>query len=311
MIKNIGISGTPEEIQIIGDLLKLEGYVLGHKNNNSISLITYSKSKRFGIYNTELKDLVLGNNRIFKVSEFDQAYQYLFDTKLFSTKYFKKYHNKLAIQCNTQEEYNIIVDLYRMSIKQYWDEYKGNTCLHISDNTYSRLRYFQKENYTIIPASFVLQSKNQKTKEMNKVKKIIGYLTPYDINAVIHKDSLYVPAGKSHDGYYCRDGFQGRGSEWYLPKQIVEQWTPVYEEEREIVLNIGNPRQKVIINSDGINCDGRTMSFSDLQILTERINDCCGNLTWRMDVTEVELGCSKFSIEEFSEVVEASKKFNS
>lgn len=309
MTKNIGISGTPEEIKIIGTLLELEGFAKGGcREQECVYLVTYN-SKMYDSFDT--KDTSCGiliNKKEFKASEFDKAYQYLFDKELFNRKYFGKYHNKIAIQCNFQEEYNKIVQLYNMNIKNYWTEYRANTCLHISDNTYSRLRYFEKENYIIIPASFVLQFKSEK---MNKVKKIIGYLTPYKINAVIGKDVLYPLPSKTRDSY-CPDGFQGKGSEWYLPKQIVEQWTPVYEQD-EVILNIGNPRQRVLINKDGVTCEGKTMDFQELEQIYRK-NRYIGNSAktgWSIEFSEIKIGCSKFSVEEFDQVWEASKKFMS
>ena len=163
MTKNIGISGTPEEIKIIGTLLELEGFAKGGcREQECVYLVTYN-SKMYDSFGT--KDTSCGiliNKKEFKASEFDQAYQY----------------------------------------------------------------------------------------------------------------------------------------------------TPVYEQD-QVVLNIGNPKQRVLINKDGVTCEGKTMDFFDLQMIKGRIDNARSTETWIMEVSEIKIGCSKFSIEEFEQVIEASKKFKS
>ena len=88
MIKNIGISGTPEEIKIIDTLLKLEGFEQHFGLTEGNSLVTYigseKSSKKFAIRHDVLS-FGMQDKKIFKASEFDQAYQYLYDKELFST----------------------------------------------------------------------------------------------------------------------------------------------------------------------------------------------------------------------------------
>ena len=318
MIKNIGISGTPEEIKIIGTLLELEGFAKGRcREQECVYLVTYN-SKMYDSFDTKDTSCgILDNKKEFKASEFDQAYQYLFDKELFTKIFFNKYHNKIAIQCNSQEEYNKIVQLYYLGIKNYWTEYKENTCLHISDNTYSRLEYFQKENYTIIPASFVLQFKvlQFKSEKMNKVKKIIGYKVKdekYRIPIVNLAKAINPGATKEDypDGSIMRVDIV---SEYFKALGLLDTWfVPVYEQD-EVVLNIGNPKQRVLINKDGVTCEGKTMDFEELEQIYRK-NRYIGNSTktgWIIEFSEIKIGCSKFSVEEFDQVWEASKKFKS
>lgn len=325
MIKNIGISGTPEEIKIIDTLLKLEGFEQHFGLTEGNSLVTYigseKSSKKFAIRHDVLS-FGMQDKKIFKASEFDQAYQYLFDKELFSTEYFKTCYKKLAIQCNSQEEYDNILKVYSLKNfkKNYYPIYKTNTCINIGDSAYCNLEYYLEHEYKVIPASFVLQFKSEK---MKKVKKIIGYNL---------KDNLHIDDTKQE----FLKGIATMGCIWsqlshptveeinkamsnpnvqrhFIAAKVIDLWfTPVYEQD-EVVLNIGNPKQRVLINSNGITCDGKTMNFEELEQIYHK-NRYIGNSTktgWVIEFSEIKIGCSKFSIEEFGQVIEASKKFKS
>lgn len=66
----------------------------------------------------------------------------------------------------------------------------------------------------------------------NTDKKIIGYKCPTDMfNGGIPKNTLYVRKYSEvlENGYYSKDHLES--NVYYLPKEIVETWEPVYEEE--------------------------------------------------------------------------------
>ena len=319
MIKNIGISGTPEEIKIISTLLELEGFEQHFGLTEGNSLVTYigseKSSKKFAIRHDVLS-FGMQDKKIFKASEFDQAYQYLFDKELFSTEYFKTCYKKLAIQCNSQEEYDNILKAYPLKNfrKNYYPIYKTNTCINIGDSAYCNLNYYLEHKYKVIPASFVLQFKSEK---MKKVKKIIGYKLKdekYRIPAL--NISKAVNPGATKENYSDGTIMRTSGISVYFKELgLLDTWfTPVYEQD-EIVLNIGNPKQRVLINKDGVSCDEQTMEFSSLRRIIDKFIQSKLSISetknWMVEVTEIKIGCSKFSIEEFEQVLQASKKFMS
>jgi hypothetical protein len=65
-------------------------------------------------------------------------------------------------------------------------------------------------------------------KNYNTEKKVIGYKAPFNINAIIGKGTIYI----NDSGNYCPKGKEGNGSQWYLPKEIVETWEKVYSDEK-------------------------------------------------------------------------------
>ncbi len=320
MIKNIGISGTPEEIQIISKLLELEGYEVSKIDNdrdiNDTYLYTYSL-KAYSSYTYDIPSLGdRENKKEFKASEFDQAYQYLFDKELFSKEYLKG--KDIIFHCKNETEWNNISNLYnyKWASCNNWDIYKNQSCINTNRgeaNSYGYLNLYSYKDYTIIPASFVL---NLKSKTMNTKKKIVGYIAPYDIYCHmnkperINKGDILVQK-QVNGGYYHTK--ECNSASYLLAKEIVEKFEPIFEQE-EVILNIGNPKQGVTINQHGITCDNRTMKFESLIKINEHLNQkriIATETGWEVLCTEVKIGCSKFSIEEFNQVFEASKKFTS
>lgn len=57
-----------------------------------------------------------------------------------------------AIHCKTREEWNFVSEKLQYTWKNYnnWTSYKENSCINIQGNTFGKLSYYQKENYTII-----------------------------------------------------------------------------------------------------------------------------------------------------------------
>lgn len=319
MTKNIGISGTPEEIKIIGTLLELEGFAKGGcREQECVYLVTYN-SKMYDSFDTKDTSCgILDNKKEFKASEFDKAYQYLFDKELFSTEYFIKNIRK-CISTPTFEEFIKIISLYNSNISlKIFTENEINTTFYPYSNGYGDIEYANKKKDAIIPAWFVLKFKSEK---MNKVKKIIGYNL---------KDNLHIDGTKQE----FLKGIATMGCIWnqlshptveeinkamsnpnvqrhFIAAKVIDLWfTPVYEQD-QVVLNIGNPKQRVLINKNGVTCEGKTMDFFDLQMIKGRIDNARSTETWIMEVSEIKIGCSKFSIEEFEQVIEASKKFKS
>lgn len=130
----------------------------------------------------------------------------------------------------------------------YWVELKGCNGQELIEfkkwyNANHQKNAYCNTNYYRVPANVdyasgsrpttetVITFKEWKEKINNKeMKKIIGYKAPYNINSAITKDTLYTNDGGRKT--YCPKGKEGQGSYWYLPPEIVENWEPVYEEEK-------------------------------------------------------------------------------
>lgn len=319
MTKNIGISGTPEEIKIIGTLLELEGFAKGGcREQECVYLVTYN-SKMYDSFDT--KDTSCGiliNKKEFKASEFDKAYQYLFDKELFSTEYFIK-NTRKCISTPTFEEFIKIISLYNSNIPlKTFTENEINTTFYPYSNGYGDIEYANKKKDAIIPASFVLQFKSEK---MSKDKKIIGYNLKDNLHIDGTKqeflkgvatmgciwDQLSHPTVKEINKAMSNPNVQRH----FIAAKVIDLWfTPIYEQD-QVVLNIGNPKQRVLINKDGVTCESATMSLQALSKLNDKIDNFSCQGAWSMNISEIKIGCSKFSVEEFDQVWEASKKFMS
>mgnify|MGYP003532593873 FL=1 len=78
---------------------------------------------------------------------------------------------KVAIQCKTPEAFiKIKRQLNAINLDDnYWDNYKEDTCIRPSDNTYGGLNYFIEEGYTIHQASdFMPLSPQDEIKELKE-----------------------------------------------------------------------------------------------------------------------------------------------
>ena len=76
---------------------------------------------------------------------------------------------KVAIQCKTPEAFiKIKRQLNAINLDDnYWGDYKENTCIRPSDNTFSGLDFFIEEGYTILQASeFMPLSPQDEIKEL-------------------------------------------------------------------------------------------------------------------------------------------------
>ena len=78
---------------------------------------------------------------------------------------------KVAIQCKTPEAFiEIKRQLNAINLEDnYWGDYKENTCIRVSDNTFSGLDFFIYEGYTIVQASdFMPLSPQDEIKELKE-----------------------------------------------------------------------------------------------------------------------------------------------
>lgn len=126
-------------------------------------------------------------------------------------------------------------------LSKYNYKVESNYVCHItSEKKYNEIKrifptmseWDEEYNYYLLPRPGLCKKPYYITIEPEQIemKKVIGYKAPYQINASIYKDTLYV--NDARGDYYCPEGKERTGSQWYLPKEIVEQWEAVYEQKK-------------------------------------------------------------------------------
>lgn len=94
-------------------------------------------------------------------------------------------------------------------------------------------KYFENNILTLEEFIEIAQMNTKNTESTNK--RIIGYKCPIDMfDGCIPKNTLYVRKYSEvlENGYYSKDHLES--NVYYLPKEIVETWEPVYEEEYKV-----------------------------------------------------------------------------
>lgn len=147
-------------------------------------------------------------------------------------------NNKIAIHVKSIDEIGKIKILLNPQNSENYNYYfndRENWYIHFKNNwlNINSIHWNPIKNYEIIEAEDFIKNN---TKECNmENKKIVGYLAPYDLfNGNIKKGETLVDFGQT--------GYGTNNKIHRLPKEIVEQWEPVYEEEIKIddVLYIKN-----------------------------------------------------------------------
>lgn len=129
-------------------------------------------------------------------------------------------------------------------------------------------------------------------------KKIIGYLSPFDLfNGNIKKGDILViySINKTikNQGLYVKKDFTSNSYN-ILPKEIVETWEPVYEEKKEIITSfeIGIPASVITIKGTDIFNQGSVFSISDITDIKAMFVKSKINIkSVPVEVQMVQLGC--------------------
>jgi len=145
--------------------------------------------------------------------------------------------------------------------------------------------------------------------EMTKEREIIGYKAPYDLfGGSYKKDTVYIrDTGDFHFMYKPKKCVEG--SKWSLPKEIVETWEPVYKEE-EVILMLGNPSKSIIISKHKVVVEGKEIVLPYLYALHSTMNAYGNNIGWPVSFREVKIGCSYFTLEEVTQVINKLEELN-
>jgi hypothetical protein len=157
------------------------------------------------------------------------------------------------------------------------------------------------KSYYLTSAHGYAETPYYKTIEFSDIdlgEKIIGYKAPFVIYASesthrIEKDEVLKLT--SSGAYYKRDG-ESLAS-YYLAKEIVETWEPVYEEViKSETISLGTPARVFTVFKDLIEMkdgDGEIRSYSsaDLESLLSKFRSSVWNGV-NIDVTSMQLGCA-------------------
>jgi hypothetical protein len=150
----------------------------------------------------------------------------------YTVEYCKKPENKVVIHVKTPEEVRRCDELldnnkahsYLYTSLDYKD---NNECIKASNYEHSELSWYKRNNYDVISFEQFMEDNKQNTME----RKIIGYKSPYDLfSGQIKKDEILI---KTNMHSYCTEKYKDSSS-LFVPKEIVEQWEAVYEEEFKV-----------------------------------------------------------------------------
>lgn len=132
-------------------------------------------------------------------------------------------------------------------------------------------------------------------------KKIIGYKAPTDLFAgEVKKGELLVKNGHYYDkhGSYRKKDYNPNDYNVF-PKEIVETWEPVYEEEKTV--QIGTPKFDVFIKGDTIEVPKYAVVTNKQAIKTwlsgfiaeRKVSSVFGNNPFSVKDMNVHIGCSE------------------
>lgn len=142
-------------------------------------------------------------------------------------KYTKEYFQRqnIAIMCNNRSQAEELCDLLDI----YEKHRITHTDLYLSwDALGERFDFYDSDTCKedqIIVASEVISN----IKASNPHRKLLGYKAPFDMfGGSVKKDELYKIEGITGKAIHQDFGYEM----FVLPSEIVEQWEPVYEEEK-------------------------------------------------------------------------------
>ena len=230
---------------------------------------------------------------------------------------------KYLIQFETEEHYTIINDkglrdkYYKTRFKKV-DNTKEVWLTVYNPNSNNELTPKHGQKYLFIEESKhdcllvkdteginVVMNKNWfKEYQHMKEKEIIGYLAPFDLfGGKVKKGDVLNQKNLS----YSKDG----DYTYYLPKEIVEQWEPVYKEEpKECILYAGNPLQNIKISKGKIECEGNNLSSYQISHLLLHLQIVPTVGIYVTSIPRVKIGCSEFTKEELKQVVDKYNEIN-
>lgn len=136
-----------------------------------------------------------------------------------------------------------------------------------------------------------------------KDKKIIGYKCPTDLfEGEIKKGTVYngFPEDSSHKGTYFSREFSS--PKFNIPKEIVETWEPVYEEEESINLNFGDTRVTVKKGQGYIGLQEGNITKAELKQIIDHFSKGPKMLGYEGKADKVIYGCKNGTLDELVKI---------
>ena len=218
------------------ELKELYNYFLGYKFYERFSNVNNCYLFNNSIQTCNIDKHWFSYNKDYQLITFQQFMQS-------QTKKLEEFTDKDVIHCPTEELAVKICKLLHdrgfiwgsgaTFIKiNNWDSFKENTCYLIKKGEYASLIYYENKGYTIYKAEDILALYEEKQiYTMLETQKIIGYKAPYDLaGGMVKKGTIYKKV-QEDDRFYAPEG---KISKTTLPKEIVETWEAVYEDELKV-----------------------------------------------------------------------------
>lgn len=293
-IQNFKMRVTPEQSRIVQQTLFNNGY-----------------KKYYGdeIYNpTEPQTFIyLNKDKAFTANNIDIIY---FNYNILPELTFQEFFDRYVKWCvKVTEENREVIYQWKLNNTEFSSYTKPNYCV-FSDGTWSagvpdgiiELTFEQFEKYVL------------KSKESKDMKKIIGYKTPFDLfNGEVKAGFIYKPLASKNNKYYAPVNFEGRVglSHLNLPKEIVEQWEPVYEETSK-ELYFGKVKFTIKKGDNFATTEYGKVTKEEISKVFEYFNNppalVCGKYQLKLDLHndyEIKFGCQSGTLGELRAIYNA------
>lgn len=189
------------------------------------------------------------------------------------------------------------MDYLNQQLKVFDTCYINNTfCLCVEETEYGR------DNYLVMPVeAFVLWNHDMVSTESTPPKTIIGYKAPFNMfkgeikQGMVYElyygnDSMYVPRDE--------DSISQNKSYYSIPKEIVEQWEPAYEEDELIpnfpTIKYNGTKYNGELTNIGVKYGCQERTFVKIQKLNDYIaqHEILGTINigegYRLNVDEIK-----------------------
>lgn len=149
--------------------------------------------------------------------------------------------------------------------------------------------------------------------QKENMKTPIGYKAPYDLfGGKVKKGTVYL-VDRQHSTNINSCSFDKDEVMYNLPKELVEQWEPVYKKQAvNLKISSSSGDFNVRISEDGIQAEGETISIQALYQLKDSAKIGTNIGSWEAFYSHVTIGCKKsISLEEITRIITEYEKFNS
>jgi hypothetical protein len=163
--------------------------------------------------------------------------------------------------------------------------------------------YYKFNNYGIVhqPIDFVKNMFNKGYWSVEKERKIKGYKAPMDLyGGKVKKGDLYIQEGNK-DYYNTNKAFS-------LPKELVETWEAVYEDEEKIIL-LGDKNTEVKIGRGYIKTDSNVFPINEVKRLLNSLQfkSISG---YNIEFPLIKIACNTLKTEELQLIIDTYNELN-